>query len=47
MNEQAHEVIDQVITVTTTYGLDVVGAIFILIVGWMAAGWGQIGRAHV
>ena len=41
MNEQAHEVIDQVITVITTYGLDVVGALFILIVGWMAAGWGH------
>ena len=29
---------DQVITTITTYGIDVVGAIVILIVGWIAAG---------
>lgn len=39
MNEQANEVIDRTITIFTTYGLDVVGAILILIVGWLAAGW--------
>ena len=30
---------DQVVLLITTYGLDVVGAIAILIVGWIAAGW--------
>ncbi len=30
---------DQVVLLVTTYGLDVVGAVAILIVGWVAAGW--------
>ncbi len=34
---------DQVIEVLTTYGLEVVGAIAILIVGWMVAGWAKAG----
>jgi len=32
---------DQVIAVTASYGLDVLGAIAILIIGWMAAGWAK------
>ena len=43
MENQANEVSDQIIQVTTTYGIDIVGAVAILIIGWIAAGWA--GRA--
>ena len=33
------EMIDLMIEVLATYGLDVIGAIVILVVGWIAAGW--------
>ncbi len=36
---ELNTVADQVVFLITTYGLDVVGAIAILIVGWLAAGW--------
>lgn len=32
-------VLDEILTVVATYGLKVVGALFVLIVGWMIAGW--------
>ncbi len=32
-------IVDQVIEIVTVYGLDVIGALAILIVGWMIAGW--------
>ena len=38
---EASAVIDQVITLITTYGLDVIGAVAILVIGWIAAGWAQ------
>lgn len=37
--QQMQEIIDQVIAVVTSYGLDVLGAVAILIIGWMIAGW--------
>lgn len=37
------DVIDQLMTVATSYGLDALGAIVILVLGWIAAGWA--GRA--
>ena len=43
MEKQTSEVIDQVIQIATTYGVDIIGALVILIIGWMAAGWA--GRA--
>lgn len=43
MENQANEAVDQVIQIATTYGLDVIGALAILILGWIAAGWA--GRA--
>ena len=39
MEDQANEAVEQVILIATTYGLDILGAIAILIVGWVAAGW--------
>ncbi|MGB0631174.1 MAG: mechanosensitive ion channel family protein [Alphaproteobacteria bacterium] len=41
MEKDANEIIDQVILIATTYGIDVIGALVILIVGWMAAGWAR------
>lgn len=39
MQETVEPIVRQLIAVVTTYGLDVIGAIAILIVGWIAAGW--------
>ncbi|OEJ69608.1 mechanosensitive ion channel family protein [Magnetovibrio blakemorei] len=41
ISQQLQEIIDQVIAVITTYGLNVLGAIAILILGWIAAGWAK------
>jgi len=41
ISQQLQEIIDQVIAVSTTYGLNVLGAIAILIFGWMVAGWAK------
>ena len=38
---QAEQVVEQVMAVVTTYGLDVLGAIAILIIGWTVAGWAK------
>tara|TARA_R110002110_G_scaffold2858_12_gene14412 strand:+ start:6968 stop:7810 length:843 start_codon:yes stop_codon:yes gene_type:complete len=39
MEEQTNEIVDQVVVIATTYGIDVLGALVILIVGWIVAGW--------
>jgi len=39
MEKQMQEITDQVVEIITVYGLDVVGALAILIIGWMLAGW--------
>ncbi len=39
MNEDVAETWDLIVEIITTYGLDVVGGIVILIIGWMFAGW--------
>lgn len=39
MEQEMQAIVDQVIDVVTLYGLDVIGALAILIVGWMIAGW--------
>ncbi len=41
MGESAQQVADEIVKLVTTYGLDVVGAIVILIVGKIAAGWAE------
>lgn len=43
MDKQTNEIVDQVVQIATTYGIDIIGALVILILGWMAAGWA--GRA--
>ncbi len=39
MDQSVEEIWRQVVTLLTTYGLDVVGAVAILIAGWIGAGW--------
>ena len=39
MSEDVAETWDLVVEIITTYGIDVVGGIVILIIGWMFAGW--------
>jgi len=39
MENDINEVWQLVVELLTTYGLDVVGAVVILVVGWIAAGW--------
>lgn len=39
MEQDVQQVVDQIVDIITVYGLDIVGAIVILIVGWIAAGW--------
>ncbi len=41
MQRTTEEAIRMATEVMTTYGLDVIGAIVILVIGWMAAGWGK------
>ncbi len=41
MENSATELADEVVEVVATYGLDVVGAIVILIIGFMASKWAQ------
>lgn len=45
ISQELQEIIDQLIAVVTTYGLDVLGAIAILVVGWIAAGWAKSATA--
>jgi small conductance mechanosensitive channel len=53
MQEQANEVVDQIILIATTYAFDIIGAIAILVIGWLAAGWAAsatekaLGKARV
>ena len=39
METSTSEIVDTLSTVLATYGLSVIGAIILLIVGWWAAGW--------
>lgn len=41
MDQSMQDMGKQILSLVTEYGLNVVGAIIILIVGWMAAGWAQ------
>lgn len=43
MSEDLIELRDQVMEILTIYGLEVLGAIAILIVGWIVAGWARSG----
>ena len=52
MEDKASEAVSQIITIATTYGVDILGALAILVIGWIAAGWASratekaIGRAR-
>ena len=37
--EDAQQIIDSIIPVVSQYGLDIIGAIAILVIGWLVAGW--------
>ena len=39
MPEDPNEVVNQLVFLLSTYGLKIVGAVAVLIVGWMVAGW--------
>ena len=39
--EQITETLSHIMELVTAYGLQVVGAVLILIVGWIAAGWAR------
>ncbi len=41
MQANIEEILNQVTSLLTTYGLDVVGAIVILVIGWTLAGWAR------
>ena len=41
MGDSAQQIVDEIVKLVTTYGLDVVGAVVILIVGKIAAGWAE------
>ena len=47
MEQDINAVADQVMAIITVYGLKIIGAVAILIVGWIAAGWvsGAVGKA--
>ncbi len=40
-SESGQRIADEVIKLITSYGLDVVGAVVILVLGWIAAGWSE------
>lgn len=39
MDKEIQEITDQIVEIITVYGLDVIGALAILILGWIIAGW--------
>ena len=39
MSDYSNEAMDQIVLLLSTYGLKVVGAVAVLIAGWMIAGW--------
>ncbi len=46
MDNQTREVIESVIAIGVDYGIDIVGAIVLLIIGWTIAGWVRRGVRH-
>ncbi len=46
MDKQTREVIENVIAIGVDYGIDIVGAIVLLIIGWTLAGWVRRGVRH-
>lgn len=46
MDKQTQEIIEGVVAITIEYGVDIVGAIVLLIIGWTVAGWARRGIRH-
>ena len=46
MDKQTQEIIEGVVAITIEYGVDIVGAIVLLVIGWTAAGWARRGIRH-
>ena len=46
MDKQTQEIIEGVFAITIEYGVDIVGAIVLLIIGWTVAGWARRGVRH-
>ncbi len=46
MAEQTREIIEEIATIAVEYGVDIVGAIVLLIVGWTVAGWARRSVRH-
>ena len=46
MDKQTQEIIEGVVAITIEYGVDIVGAIVLLVVGWTVAGWARRGIRH-
>ena len=46
MDKQTQEIIEEVVAIIIEYGVDIVGAIVLLIIGWTIAGWARRGVRH-
>jgi len=46
MEKQTRDLIESVITIGVEYGVDIVGAITLLVIGWIIAGWVRRGVRH-
>ncbi|MBC8337492.1 MAG: mechanosensitive ion channel [Alphaproteobacteria bacterium] len=46
MDKSTREMIDGVIAIFVEYGVDIMGAVALLVVGWMIAGWVRRGVRH-
>ncbi len=46
MEQQTREMIENVIAIAVEYGMDIVGAIVLLIIGWTVAGWARRAIRH-
>ena len=46
MDKQTQEIIEGVVAITIEYGVDIVGAIVLLIIGWTVSGWARRGIRH-
>ena len=46
MDKQTQEIIEGVFAITIEYGVDIVGAIVLLVIGWTVAGWARRGIRH-
>ena len=46
MDKKTQDIIEGVVAITIEYGVDIVGAIVLLIVGWTVAGWARRGVRH-